>query len=304
MSRDQTRQIITQTVETTLAERDSPSPDGGLRTRNGHFPVMLLNNPAGHTAAALNTGLTHGRGRVVILIGGHCEVPQNYVSRCVEVLRETGADCVGGCMATVGENRVARSIAMAQSSFFGVGGAAFRTGRRVAGWADTVAFGAYRREVFERIGAFDERMLSNVDNEFNFRLIRAGGTIWLDPSINAIYYCRASLQGLWRQYFRYGFYKVRVLRKHGNLSSWRYMVPPVFVAAALSSSILALSTHNPLWLLPLAGLYVIATLLASLCAALRDRVSLPLLPLAFMTIHAAFGVGFWAGWISFRRSRG
>src|SRR6185503_15703914 len=129
------------------------------------------------------------------------------LARCLELLDTTGADCVGGVIVTEGTTDAARAIAAAQSSRFGVGGVAFRTGRDEPGPVDTLAFGAYRREVFDRLGGFDEELVRNQDDEFNFRLTQAGGKIWLDPSICSVYYSRASFRGLWRQYFQYGFYK-------------------------------------------------------------------------------------------------
>jgi succinoglycan biosynthesis protein ExoA len=259
--------------------------------------IHILDNPARIVPTALNIGLQHARGDVIIRVDGHCEIAPDYARRCIEVLRETKAHCVGGPIVTVGETWVTRAIALAQSSFFGVGGVAFRTGRTNPGYADTLAFGAYRREVFERIGGFDEELVRNQDDEFNFRLIQAGGKIWLDPSIRSVYYSRAGLLGLWRQYFQYGLYKVRVIQKRGAVPSWRHLVPATFVVALLGSLLLTLITGQPLWGLGVAGPYVLANLFASLWAARQDWQTLPILPLAFAIIHLAYGLGFlWGLW--------
>ncbi len=299
MSEDGTREIVGSTLDTLRGERWEPRSVETPEVPNGR----ILDNPSRIVATALNIGLHEAHGDVIILVGGHCELGRDYVRRCVELLDETGADCVGGPIETVGETRIARAIALAQSTFFGVGGAAFRIGRKRAGYADTAAFGAYRREVFDRIGGFDEELVRNQDDEFNFRLIQAGGKIWLDPSIRSTYYSRADLRGLWRQYFQYGFYKVLVIQKRSAVPSSRHLVSGVFVLALAGSLILAALTQQPFWALSIAGPYIAATLLASLWAGRRDRHALPILPIAFATIHLAYGLGFLLGLWKLRGSR-
>jgi succinoglycan biosynthesis protein ExoA len=267
-----------------------------------HPEILLLDNLARTAPAALNIGLHHARGEVIIRVDGHCAIAPNYVRRCVEVLAETGADCVGGPIATVGATWVARSIALAQSASFGVGGVAFRTVQQTARYVDTLAFGAYRREVFERIGGFDEELVRNQDDEFNFRLTQAGGQIWLDPSIHSEYYSRASLAKLWQQYFEYGFYKVRVIQKRRAVASWRHLVPGLFVLCLAASLALALVTRKPLWALSIAMPYALANGLASVVHA-RDRLlMLPFLPLTFCVLHLAYGLGFIKGLMYWRRN--
>ncbi len=265
--------------------------------------ISLLDNPARIVPTALNIGLRHARGAVIIRVDGHCEIALDYVRRCVEVLRETGVDCVGGPIVTVGETRVAQAIALGQSSFFGVGGVAFRTGRQRPGYVDTVAFGAYRHEVFERIGSFDEELVRNQDDEFNFRLIQARGKIWLDPSIRSLYYSQTNLRRLWRQYFQYGFYKVRVIQKRGAVPSWRHLVPGAFVLSLLGSLFLALLTHSPFLMLGVGGSYAVASGLASLWIGRRNWWTLPLLPLIFLILHLAYGIGFLLGMWRWMRKR-
>jgi glycosyltransferase involved in cell wall biosynthesis len=263
-----------------------------LASTHPHISVRLLDNPARIVPTALNIGLRHARGEVIIRVDGHCEIAPDYVRHCVEILERTGADCVGGPIVTVGESLIARAIALAQSSLFGVGGVAFRTRVNRAGYVDTVPFGAYRRQVFDSIGLFDEELVRNQDDEFNFRLTQAGGRIWLDPSIRSVYYSRTSLRGLWRQYFQYGFYKVRVIQKRKGVPSWRHLVPGAFVLGLGGSVLLALLTHQPLWALSVALPYAVANGVASLWAARRDWKVLPLLPAAFATLHLAYGLGF------------
>jgi len=278
--------------------------DDGTRQRlhsmlNGHGPdgteVSLLDNPSRAVPNALNIGLQHATGDIIMRVDGHCEIPDDYVARCVTLLEEKGTDCVGGVIDTVGETHTARAIALAQSSLFGVGNAAFRTGRQRAGLAETVAFGAYRRSVFERVGAFDLELVRNQDDEFNFRLTQSGGTIWLDPSLRTRYHSRAGLSGLWNQYYQYGLYKVRLMQKRGRLPSNRQAVPALFVAALTSSLAVGAATRRARMAFAIAGPYAMANMAASSWVGRWDLPTMPILPAAFVTLHVAYGMGFIAG---------
>jgi glycosyltransferase involved in cell wall biosynthesis len=281
---------------------DANSSDGtgkivGEISSASKFRIRLLNNPSIITSCGLNHGLRQAEGEVIILVGGHCEIAPDYVKTCVEVLHKTAADCVGGPIVTVGDSGVARVIAIAQKSKFGVGGVRFRTNCATAGYVDTVAFGAYRREVFERIGNFDEDLVRNQDDEFNFRLIQAGGKIWLDPSIHSIYYSRTAFGKLWRQYFEYGAYKVRLIQKRSAVPSLRHLVPAMFLCALVGSLLLALLTHRFVWAWSIAGPYVAANVLASIWSGRRDWRAISILPMAFLILHLAYGTGFlWGIW--------
>jgi succinoglycan biosynthesis protein ExoA len=293
MSDDATRDIIYKTVR----EREIAI---AARQQNATAPVLpavqVLDNPGRIVPTAFNLGLRHARGEIIIRVDGHCEVQPDYVRRCVELLLQTGADNVGGLQYSAGNNLVGKAISLATSSPFGVGGAKFHYASQ-PGWVDTVYLGAYWREVFERIGGFDEELVRNQDDEFNFRLTQSGGKIWLDPSLKTVYYSRASFSKLWRQYFQYGFYKVRVMQKRGGVASWRHLVPAGFVVGLISAVLLALITRNQVWVLAIAGPYLIANIGASLWTARRDWQTLPLVPIAFCILHLAYGCGFlWGLW--------
>ena len=276
MSADSTRTIITQAAQ--------------AAGRN----VAVLDNPAGIVPVAMNIGLRAARGAIIVRVDGHCEIAPDYVRRCVMALQRTGADNVGGLQRAVSETPIGRAIALATSSPFGVGGARFHYDAR-PGWVDTVYLGAYRRDVFERIGGFDEELVRNQDDELNFRLTQAGGKIWLDPSIQSVYYSRPSLRKLWKQYFEYGFYKVRVMQKRGGVASWRHLVPGIFVLSLLLSGLLALLTRKPRWALTVAGPYALANGLASARTARPNKQLIPLLPLIFAVLHLSYGAGFLIG---------
>lgn len=287
ISTDATRRIIAQTIE---AHRSGPE-------------VTLLDNPRQIVSTAINIGLRHARGEIIVRVDGHCEIAPDYVRRCVEVLDATGADNVGGLQRARAEGVVGAAIAAANSSRFGVGGARFHYATK-PGPADTVFLGAYRRRVFERIGDFDEELVRNQDDEFNFRLIQAGGRIWLDPSIRSVYYGRSSLPKLWRQYYEYGLYKVLVIRKRSAVASWRHLVPAAFLVSVVISLLLAIVTRRKLVSLVVVGPYIVANLVASFWAGLNNLRVLPMLPGAFATMHVAYGLGFLVGLWRWNRRRG
>ena len=293
MSEDATREIIDKTVrerEIAVAARQQKASDPVLPG------VKVLDNPGYIVPKAFNIGVRHAKGQVIIRVDGHCLIAPDYVRRCVELLEKTGADNVGGIQKAVGENWIGKAISLVTSSPFGVGGARFHYSHKPA-WVDTVYLGAYRREVFDRIGGFDEELVRNQDDEFNFRLLQSGGKIWLDPSIQVRYYSRSEFRKLWKQYFQYGFYKVRVIQKRRAVASWRHLVPAAFVAGLFITVLLALIPRNHLWVWAIAGPYLIANIGASLWTARRDWQILPFLPWAFAILHLAYGTGFlWGLW--------
>ena len=196
---------------------------------------------------------------------------------------------------------VGRAIAAAQSSRFGVGGVAFRTGCATAGPVDTVPFGAWPRKVFACVGDFDVELVRNQDDELNFRLLQAGGTVWFDPAICTDYFCRPSLRRLWRQYFQYGEYKVRVAQKRNGFAAARHVVPAAFVLATAASLLLALARHDPRWMLATLGPYAVANGAATVETARRSRAHAGHVAVAYAVLHTSYGAGFLAGIWRWRR---
>lgn len=255
--------------------------------------LRLLQNPRMLPAAAMNIGLEQARGEIIVRLDGHASAAADFVRESVRALERTGADCVGGVIESEGETDAGRAIAAAMSSRFGVGGAAFRIGGE--GDVDTVAFGAYRRDVFDAIGGFAEDIDKGEDDEFNYRLLDHGGRIVLVPSIRTRYVVRGDLRGLWRQYFGYGLAKPEVLRRHPMQARLRQFVPALFVGALALSLPLALAgERRPLRAILRA--YGAANASATLAVAQeRGWEHLPWLPPAFACLHLAYGTGFLAG---------
>ncbi len=289
---------------------DGMSTDGTRavleRMAGMHPNLRVIDNPAGIVAPGLNRAIAEARGEVVVRIDGHCEVSGDYVGRCIEALERNGMNeggllGVGGPIETVGDVWVARAISAAMSSVFGVGGSGFRVGTPRERDVDTVAFPAYPRATLEALGPYDEELVRNQDDEYNFRLRAMGGRVVLCPEIRSIYHSRSTLRSLWRQYSQYGFWKVRVMQKHPRQMQPRQFVPALFVLALVTTLIAGLVSPVfwvAFWLV--LGSYLAANLAASVAVARRRGWSLlPLLPIVFTTLHVGYGTGFLWGLIRF-----
>lgn len=258
--------------------------------------VVLLDNPRGTAPAALNVGIRKARGKVIVRIDAHALYAPDYVSRCVEVLERTGADNVGGAMRVLTTTPFERAVALATGSAFGVGGARFHFEGH-EGYVDTVYLGAYRKEVFAAVGAFDEAFVRNQDDEFNLRLTRAGGRIYMSRDIKSWYFPRSSPRRLWRQYFQYGYYKALVIKKHRVPASARHIVPGAFVSALIGLPVAGAfepALLGALWAMLAAYAFFASIFTARLCADKGWRMCL-LVPAVFLTLHVGYGLGFLKG---------
>lgn len=267
-----------------------------------HLPersIQILDNPGRIVPNGLNVGLQQSLGDMIIRVDGHTTIATNYVRQCVDALQRTGAWNVGGKMNARGTTYFGKVVALATSTPFGIGGGRFHYSDREE-WVDTVYMGAWPRWVFKRIGLFDEELIRDQDDEFNYRIRKAGGKIFLSPKINSEYTVRGSPKALWEQYFQYSFWKVRVLQKHPRQMSLRQFVPPAFVLSLLVSILLAIFSTSRSLSIFVPMLYLMANLLASLVtASKRGWKYLPLLLLTFAILHLSYGFGFLIGLIKF-----
>lgn len=262
--------------------------------------IYLINNPDQIVPTALNVGIRQAKGHIVVRIDGHTTIGPDYVRKCVETLDRTEADNVGGCMTAVGTNAFGKAVAIATSTPFGVGNSRFHYAQTEEE-TDSVYMGAWPKEVFSKIGLFDEELVRDQDDEFNYRLLEKGGKIVLNPEIRSVYSTRGSPLTLWKQYFQYGFWKVRVLQKHPRQMSLRQIVPLAFVLALILTLLLALFTSwGWISLAGLVGAYFLTNLAASLIADSRQELKiLLLLPISFAIIHLSYGLGFIVGLFKF-----
>lgn len=271
----------------------------GFSDKFPQMKIRLLDNPGRIVPTGINLALRQIKGDIVIRVDGHTSIAPDYVRGCVESLQRTHADNVGGRMNAQGTNTFGKVVALATSTPFGIGGGRFHYSDQEE-WVDTVYMGAWPRQVFEKIGLFDEELVRDQDDEFNYRLRASGGRILLNPKIKSEYMVRSTPRALWRQYFQYGYWKVRVLQKHPFQMRPRQFMPPTFVFGLFGSFILAFSPIlRPLSLI-VPVLYLLANISASaITSAQKGGGYMPLLPLIFAMLHLSYGLGFLVGLIKF-----
>ena len=258
--------------------------------------VRVVDNPKRAIPAALNAALQTAQGDIIVRLDAHSMPAPDYVAKSVEVLRAGLGDNVGGVwqIQPGAAGWVARSIAVAAAHPLGVGGAQYRVGGQPQA-VDTVPFGAFHRNLVERIGFYDETLLSNEDYEYNARIRKAGGVVWFDPRIRSTYFARSTFQDLARQYWRYGYWKFQMLRRYPETIRWRQGLPPLFVLTVLLLALLAI--WSP-WafgaLLAEIGLYAIVIGIVGLQGALklRDAGLIIGLPIAIAVMHFSWGLAF------------
>ena len=280
---------------------DGMSTDETRKTINefqaNDYRIKLIDNPGKIVPTGLNAALKLATGEIIVRVDGHCEIAPDYVRRCVAHLESSDIDAVGGPLETVGESQMAEAIAMAMSSTFGVGGSAFRTVKTESMLTDTVAFPAYKRSVIEKAGLFDEELVRNQDDEYNYRLRKLGARILLAVDVNCRYFSRSSLRKLFKQYFQYGYWKVRVFQKHPGQMQLRHFVPVAFVLSLMSLLLASLFFWPARLLFGLAlMLYAFANILASMLTVRNGKWHHVFrLPVIFATLHVSYGFGFIVG---------
>lgn len=280
MSTDQTRSEIQRFQQA--------SPD---------LAIILVDNPKRIIPAGLNRALEAAQGEFVIRLDAHSMPSSEYVARCVAGLEAGKGENVGGVweIRPGGPGWMAKAIALAASHPLGVGDARYRYSTQ-AGRVETVPFGAFRREIFSKIGFFNENLLTNEDYELNTRLSQSGGRIWFDPTIRSVYFARPGLRQLASQYWRYGYWKWRMLRNYLSTLRWRQALPPIFLLSLVGLGLSALWWSPARILLALEIIFYIGILVAfSMPAANKHKDARLLigLPAAIMTMHICWSAGFW-----------
>ena len=285
-----------------VAIADGGSADGTLDIIDGfmrehpELRVRIVHNPDQTIPAGLNRAIAAATGSTIVRLDAHSLPAADYIEKCLETLASTKAANVGGVweIRPLGEGWMSRSIAAAGASSLGAGDAKYRVGGK-AGAVDTVPFGAYPREWLERVGPFDETLLTNEDYEYNYRLRQAGGVVWLDPRIRSTYFARKGLRALLRQYARYGFWKSRMLLKHPGSLRWRQLIPGAFVFTILILAVASLFLAEALPLLAaMLSIYTGVLLTAGVISAVRTRDIGMLVgyPIAIAVMHVAWGSAF------------
>lgn len=265
----------------------------------------IVPNPGRFVSYGLNAAIREARGEIIVRMDAHTRYAADYLRRSVAILREAGAENVGGPARTFADSYLGRAIAAAYHSRFSCGGARFHDAS-YEGPVDTVPYGCWRKETLLRLGLFDEQLVRNQDDELNLRIRRSGGIVWQSPAIRSWYRPRADLYSLFRQYLQYGFWKVAVIRKHRLPASWRHIIPGAFVLwhvlllvvllAAMVFSQESLAVIAAALFAGSAGTYLVACVCAALSTGWRDGWELaPVMPVVFAAYHFSYGLGFLAG---------
>jgi glycosyltransferase involved in cell wall biosynthesis len=286
MSTDRTRDVI-----------------AAFQNEHADLTVRVVLNSARTIPSGLNQAIRESRGEIIVRLDAHSIPIPEYVERCVAAHESGKGENVGGVweIRAGAETWIANAISFAAAHPLGVGDAMYRLNAK-AGAVDTVPFGSFRRSLVDKIGAFDETLLANEDYEFNTRVRESGGTVWLDPSIRSVYFSRSTLGKLATQYWRYGFWKFKMLQRYPHTLRWRQALPPLFVLILFVLIVLSLFLGFARYLLAAQlFIYFFALGFAGLKLAIKkDKGSLLLgLPLAISTMHIAWGAGFlWSGILS------
>ena len=280
---------------------DGGSEDGTRRILKNYTKeysyIKMLDNPERITPSALNIGVRNATGDFIVRLDAHTSCANDYLRECIHYLNEYGADNVGGILATVPtkDTLIGKSIALALSNRFGVGNSYFRTGCSAEPrWVDTVPFGCFRKEVFDKVGFFDERLARSQDMEFNIRLRKAGGGILLVPSIVCNYYARSDLGEFFRYSFSNGAWAILPFKHVKKAVAWRHLIPLVFVSALLISICLSIILDPFVFILAaILTLYFLTTLFFSMKIALSEKEYryLAILPIVFALLHVGYGLG-------------
>jgi glycosyltransferase involved in cell wall biosynthesis len=258
--------------------------------------VLIIDNLDRTIPTGLNRAIEAAQGDIIVRLDAHSIPRPDYVSRIVKALENGLGDNVGGIweIQPGGKGMQARSISKAAAHVLGVGDALYRYTNH-AQIVDTVPFGAFYRSLIDQIGPYDEALLTNEDYEFNTRLRKAGGTIWLDPSIRSIYFARSTYRELANQYWRYGYWKTQMLRRYPDTIKWRQALPPLFILSLAALLILAVWFPIAIWiLLAEVMIYTLILLMVGIQLSIkhRDPALLMGVPLAIVTMHFSWGSAF------------
>lgn len=276
MSKDKTREIIEQ-------------------YRKEHSFIRLIDNPKVIAPSAMNIGIHNAKGSVIIRMDAHNVYEKDYISKCIKYLNEYDVDNVGGIWITMPANNttINKAITYALSSPFGVGNSYYRIGVTEPKYVDTVPFGCYRKEVFDRIGLFNEKLVRTQDIELNARLRKNGGKILLSPDIKSYYYARPNLKKLCKQYFATAKWKIYLTKLVPGSLTVRHFIPLIFTIGLIGSLILSLFWDYGLLLLALVlASYFFTALIFSAKISLKNGFRyIFILPIVFLCLHISYGLG-------------
>ncbi len=281
MSEDKTRSIIEQYVV--------------INNR-----IKLIDNQGIIQSTALNIGIKQAKGYWIMRLDAHAEYPKNYLKKLIETSLKTNADNVGGVVNTLPFNNSyqAQLVQALTTHKFGVGNSGFRIGMK-EGEADTVPYGFFKKEIFEKVGYFDERLVRAQDYEFNCRIKKYGGKIWLDPEIVINYYNQPNiLKFLSKQFYKEAPYNAYMWYLAPYSFTLRHAITGFFTCGIILGGILSFFPPVIKYLfLSIIGLYFLLAIVSSIQQAVRYKKVLHIftLPVSFFLYHFIHGLGILVG---------
>lgn len=259
--------------------------------------IRLIDNPDRIVPPALNKAIEASHGDIIMRLDAHAEYPTNYFSELTRQLKLLKADNVGAVCVTLPTNdtATARAIACVLSSKFGMGNSSFRVGADKVTLVDTVPFGCWPRAVFDRIGLFDTDLIRNQDDEFNGRLTKNGGKIYLLPHVKIKYFARDKISKTAKMFYQYGLFKPLVNKKLGSPATVRQFIPLVLVLGIVFGLIISL-LWEPFWIPYLAGiiLYIGLSVFYSLKSS-HNLKQILIQTWTYIAVHISYGVGYIVG---------
>ena len=279
LSQDYPKERLEVLVVDGMSEDKTRETIKNFQFSNPNFQLRLLDNPKKFTNFAFNMGIKESKGEIIMLMGAHAGYEKDYISKCVKYLKEYNVDNVGGIMLTLPRDNtlIAKAIAISLSHPFGAGNSYFRIGSEKPRWVDTVFGGCYKREVFEKIGLFNENLKRSQDMEFNLRLRKASGKILLAPDIVSYYYPKSNLKDFFFHNIEDGIWVIYPLKFVKMLFKLRHYIPLIFV----------LTLPLSIWL------YILVSLFFSAQIAFREKDIryFFVMPAVFATRHIGYGLG-------------
>lgn len=281
MSIDRTLEVAKQTEEEYFSSHERVTP------------VRYLENPKKVLAAGWNIGIKEAKGEYVVRIDAHAQADPNLIRRCVQVLMEkTDVACAGGCIEAESLTEKGLVISDVLSSPFGVGNARFRYAE-TSGYVDTVAYGVYRKSIFDQAGKFNEDFVRNQDNDMHGRIKRAGGKFYLETSVRSTYHSRETVKGMMKQGFGNGKWNIVVCKKSESKEglSLRHMIPLFFVLANVLLIVLGVFFGFFRW--AFLAMYVLYFGAAAYFAAKKTKSFLSFFKMCgyYWLLHVSYGCG-------------
>lgn len=265
-------------------------------SENPNLKIKIVNNSKKNIPSALNLAIKSSTGEIIIRMDAHSVPHEDYIKYCVEDLELNKGMNVGGLwlIKPSKDNWISESIALAASHPFGVGDAKYRYSKESA-YVETVPYGSFFRSTFDKIGFFNEELLVNEDYEFNVRISNFGGKIFFDPRIKIDYYARGDFSSLAKQYWRYGYWKFKMLQIFPDTIRWRQAIPPLFVVSLIFLAIASIFLPLALsLLLGEFGIYLLLLVIGSLRIVIDKNKWIFILgiPFSIMVMHFSWGLGF------------